>query len=51
MILNDIHPDAQIGKDVKIGNFTTKLKFNMELIGGLVLIALGIKICVEGVCL
>ena len=23
MILNDIHPDAQIGTDVKIGNFTT----------------------------
>ena len=23
MILNDIHPDAKIGKDVKIGNFTT----------------------------
>lgn len=34
-----------------LGVFVGKLKFNMELIGGLVLIALGIKICVEGVCL
>ena len=32
-----------------LGVFVGKLKFNMELIGGLVLIALGIKICVEGV--
>ena len=23
MILNDIHPNAQIGNDVKIGNYTT----------------------------
>ena len=31
-----------------LGVFVGKLKINMELIGGLVLIALGIKICLEG---
>ena len=33
-----------------IGMFFGKLKINMELVGGLVLIALGIKICIEGLC-
>ena len=33
-----------------LGVFVGKLKINMELVGGLVLIGLGIKICVEGVC-
>lgn len=33
-----------------LGVFVGKLKINMELVGGLVLIALGIKICIEGVC-
>lgn len=33
-----------------VGVFVGKLKINMELIGGLVLIALGIKICIEGLC-
>ena len=33
-----------------IGTYFGKLKINMELFGGLVLIALGIKICLEGVC-
>ena len=33
-----------------IGVFVGKLKINMELIGGLVLIGLGVKICLEGVC-
>ena len=31
-----------------LGVYVGKLKINMELIGGLVLIALGIKICLEG---
>lgn len=31
-----------------LGVFVGRLKINMELIGGLVLIALGIKICLEG---
>lgn len=31
-----------------LGVFVGELKINMELIGGLVLIALGIKICLEG---
>jgi len=31
--------------------YVGKLKLNMELIGGLVLIGLGIKICLEGLCL
>ncbi len=34
-----------------VGVYVGKLKLNMELIGGLVLIALGIKICMEGLCL
>ena len=34
-----------------VGVYVGKLKLNMELIGGLVLIALGIKICIEGLCL
>ena len=33
-----------------IGVFVGELKINMELIGGLVLIGLGVKICLEGVC-
>jgi putative Mn2+ efflux pump MntP len=33
-----------------LGVYVGKLKLNMELIGGLVLIGLGIKICVEGLC-
>ena len=31
-----------------VGVYVGKLKLNMELVGGLVLIALGIKICLEG---
>jgi putative Mn2+ efflux pump MntP len=31
-----------------IGVFVGRLKINMEIIGGLVLIGLGIKICIEG---
>lgn len=34
-----------------IGVYVGKLKLNMELVGGLVLIGLGIKICLEGLCL
>lgn len=34
-----------------LGAFVGRLKINMELVGGLVLIGLGIKICIEGVCL
>lgn len=34
-----------------VGVYVGKLKINMEIIGGLVLIALGVKICLEGVCL
>ncbi len=34
-----------------VGVYVGKLKLNMELIGGLVLIALGVKICMEGLCL
>ena len=34
-----------------VGVYVGKLKLNMEIIGGLVLIGLGIKICIEGVCL
>ena len=33
-----------------VGVYVGRLKMNMELIGGLVLIALGVKICIEGVC-
>lgn len=33
-----------------IGVFFGKLKINMELVGGLVLIALGVKIWIEGLC-
>lgn len=33
-----------------LGVFVGRLKLNMELVGGLVLIALGIKICIEGLC-
>ncbi|MBR0296037.1 MAG: manganese efflux pump [Paludibacteraceae bacterium] len=33
-----------------LGVYVGKLKINMELIGGLVLIGLGIKICIEGLC-
>ena len=32
------------------GVYVGRLKLNMEIIGGLVLIGLGIKICVEGLC-
>jgi putative Mn2+ efflux pump MntP len=31
-----------------VGVFVGKLKLNMELVGGLVLIGLGVKICLEG---
>jgi putative Mn2+ efflux pump MntP len=31
-----------------LGMLFGKLKINMEMVGGLVLIALGIKICLEG---
>lgn len=34
-----------------VGVYVGKLKIKMEIIGGLVLIALGIKICIEGLCL
>lgn len=34
-----------------VGVYVGKMKLNMEIIGGLVLIGLGIKICIEGVCL
>ena len=34
-----------------LGVYVGKLKLNMEMVGGLVLIGLGIKICVEGLCL
>jgi putative Mn2+ efflux pump MntP len=34
-----------------LGVYVGKLKLNMELIGGLVLIGLGVKICLEGICL
>lgn len=34
-----------------LGVYVGKVKMNMELIGGLVLIGLGIKICIEGLCL
>lgn len=34
-----------------VGVYVGKLKLNMELVGGLVLIGLGIKICLEGLCL
>lgn len=34
-----------------LGVYVGKLKINMELIGGIVLIGLGIKICLEGVIL
>ena len=33
-----------------LGVYVGKLKLNMELVGGLVLIGLGIKICIEGLC-
>ena len=33
-----------------VGMLFGKLKINMELVGGLVLIALGVKICIEGLC-
>lgn len=33
-----------------LGVYVGKLKINMELIGGLVLIGLGVKICIEGLC-
>jgi len=33
-----------------IGVYFGQLKWNMELVGGVVLILLGIKICVEGLC-
>ena len=33
-----------------LGVFVGKLKINMELVGGLVLVGLGIKICIEGLC-
>lgn len=33
-----------------LGVYAGKLKINMELTGGLVLIGLGIKICIEGIC-
>lgn len=33
-----------------LGVFVGKLKFNMELVGGVVLILLGVKIFVEGIC-
>ena len=34
-----------------LGVHVGKLKINMEIIGGIVLILLGVKICLEGVCL
>ncbi len=33
-----------------LGVFVGKLRLNMEMVGGLVLIALGVKICLEGIC-
>ena len=33
-----------------IGVFVGRMKINMEIVGGVVLILLGIKICVEGIC-
>ena len=33
-----------------LGVFVGRMKVNMELVGGLVLIGLGIKICIEGLC-
>ena len=33
-----------------LGVYVGKLKLNMELVGGLVLIGLGVKICLEGLC-
>ena len=33
-----------------LGVYVGRLKINMELIGGIVLIGLGIKICIEGLC-
>ena len=33
-----------------LGVYVGKLKLNMEVIGGIVLILLGVKICIEGVC-
>jgi putative Mn2+ efflux pump MntP len=33
-----------------IGRWVGRLKINVELIGGLILVGIGIKICVEGVC-
>ena len=33
-----------------VGVYVGKLKINMEIIGGLVLIGLGVKICLEGLC-
>lgn len=33
-----------------LGVYIGRLKINMELVGGLVLIGLGIKICIEGLC-
>ncbi len=34
-----------------VGVYVGKLKFNMEIVGGIVLILLGVKICLEGLCL
>ncbi|MBO4665888.1 MAG: manganese efflux pump [Paludibacteraceae bacterium] len=33
-----------------LGVYVGKLKLNMEMVGGIVLILLGVKICIEGVC-
>jgi len=33
-----------------LGVLVGKLKINMEMVGGIVLIALGVKICMEGLC-
>jgi putative Mn2+ efflux pump MntP len=34
-----------------VGVYVGKLKLNMEIVGGIVLILLGVKICLEGLCL
>ena len=33
-----------------LGVFVGRLKLNMEMVGGIVLILLGVKICIEGLC-
>lgn len=33
-----------------VGSMFGKLKLNMEMVGGIVLVLLGVKICIEGLC-